>query len=312
MRIVLAPMEGLADVHLRRLITAQGGFDWVVSEFLRVVDRLYPRSVFYKLCPELLQQGRTESGVPVRVQLLGSDPEAMAANAVRAVELGSYGVDINFGCPSRTVNRRQGGAVMLKEPESLYRVVRAVREAVPGDVVVSAKMRLGYADTSLMLDNASAVESAGATELTVHARTRLQGYAPPAHWEALGEIRRHLRIPLIANGDICSVADYHRCVEIAGTPDVMLGRGAVRWPFLAQQIRVNHADASQWARIIPLLQHFWTEINARHLHKDRVGRMKQWINYLRQSHPEAEALWRLVREEKSVAGLDALLAENMR
>lgn len=311
MRLVLAPMEGLADVHLRRLITAQGGFDWVVSEFLRVVDRLYPASVFYKLCPELLQQGRTESGVPVRVQLLGSDPEAMAANAVRAVELGSYGVDINFGCPSRTVNRRQGGAVMLREPESLYRVVRAVREAVPGDVVVSAKMRLGYEDTSLMLDNAAAVESAGANELTVHARTRVQGYAPPAHWEALGEIRRHLRIPLIANGDICSVEDYHRCVEIAGTPDVMLGRGAVRWPFLANQIRAGETAMPTWSGITPLLQHFWREVNASHLHKDPVGRMKQWINYLRQSYPEAEALWCLVREEKKVERVDALLLRNM-
>ena len=311
MRLVLAPMEGLADVHLRRLITAQGGFDWVVSEFLRVVDRLYPASVFYKLCPELLQQGRTESGVPVRVQLLGSDPEAMAANAVRAVELGSYGVDINFGCPSRTVNRRQGGAVMLKEPESLYRVVRAVREAVPGDVVVSAKMRLGYEDTSLMLDNAAAVEAAGATELTVHARTRLQGYAPPVHWEALGEIRRHIKIPLIANGDICSVADYHRCVQIAGTPDVMLGRGAVRWPFLAQQIRAGETAMPSWSGITPLLQRFWQEVNASHLHKDPVGRMKQWINYLRQSYPEAEALWCLVREEKKVERVDALLLRNM-
>lgn len=304
-------MEGLADVHLRRLITAQGGFDWVVSEFLRVVDRLYPPSVFYKLCPELLHQGRTESGTPVRVQLLGSDPAAMAANALRAVELGSYGVDINFGCPSRTVNRRQGGAVMLREPESLYRVVQAVRAAVPKDVVVSAKMRLGYEDTSLMLDNAAAVETAGASELTVHARTRVQGYAPPAHWEALGEIRRHIRIPLIANGDVCSVADYRRCAEIAGTPDVMLGRGAVRWPFLARQIRSGQSAMPTWSGMTPLLQRFWFDVNARRLHKDPVGRMKQWINYLRQGHPEAEELWSLVRLEKSVEGLNALLLANM-
>ena len=149
MRLILAPMEGLADVHLRRLITAQGGFDWSVSEFVRVVDQLYPARVFYNMCPELRNGGCTDSGTPVRVQLLGSEPEAMAANAVRAVALGSFGIDINFGCPSRTVNRRKGGAVMLQEPESLYRVVSAVRAAVPADVVVSAKMRLGF-DLSLI------------------------------------------------------------------------------------------------------------------------------------------------------------------
>lgn len=307
MRIVLAPMEGLADVHLRRLITAQGGYDWVVSEFVRVVDRLYPDRVLYGNCPELANGGRTESGTPLRVQLLGSDPEAMAENAVRVVELGSFGVDINFGCPSKTVNRRAGGAVMLKEPESLYRVVSAIRAALPKSVMVSAKMRLGFDDTSLMLDNAAAIESAGAGELTVHARTRMQGYAPPAHWDELGKIKQHITIPLIANGDICSVEDYHRCIAVAGTADVMLGRGAVILPFLANQIRANQTFASPWTQINPLLNHFWQEISATMTPRDRIGRIKQWVNYLRQAHPEAEELWRIIRLEQSIQNVDALL-----
>ena len=305
MRIVLAPMEGLADVHLRRLITAQGGYDWVVSEFVRVVDRLYPDRVLLKNCPELEQGGRTDFGTPLRVQLLGNHPQAMAANAVRAVELGSFGIDINFGCPSKTVNRSKGGAVLLKEPDTLYRVLRAVREAVPAQVMVSAKMRLGFDDTSLMLENASAIESAGAGELTVHARTRLQGYAPPAHWHELARIKEHITIPLIANGDICSVEDYHRCVAIAGTADVMLGRGAVRLPFLANQIRANSAPQAQWANVAPLLQHFWQEIGMTMSPKDRVGRIKQWVNYLRQSHSEAETLWAAIRAEKDAQILDS-------
>ncbi|MGJ8690399.1 MAG: tRNA-dihydrouridine synthase [Gammaproteobacteria bacterium] len=307
MRIILAPMEGLADVHLRRLITAQGGYDWVVSEFVRVVDKLYPDKVLYKNCPELEQGGRTDSGTPLRVQLLGNHPEAMAANAVRAVELGSFGIDINFGCPSKTVNRSKGGAVLLKDPETLYSVVRAVRDAVPAEVMVSAKMRLGFDDTSLMLENASAIESAGAGELTVHARTRLQGYAPPAHWHELAKIKEHIKIPLIANGDIYTVEDYHRCVSIAGTPDVMLGRGAVRVPFLATQIRANYAPESQWASVAPLLQSFWEEIGLTMSPKDRVGRIKQWVNYLRQSHSEAETLWCTIRAEKNAEVLNSHL-----
>jgi tRNA-dihydrouridine synthase C len=307
MRIILAPMEGLADVHLRRLITAQGGFDWVVSEFVRVVDRPYPDRVFHNTCPELRQGGRTEAGTPVRVQLLGNHLEAMAHNAQRAVALGSYGIDINFGCPSRTVNRSMGGAILLKEPDTLYRVVSAVRAALPNSVVVSAKMRLGFDDTALMLDNAAAIEAAGADELTVHARTRLQRYTPPAHWDELGRIRAHIRIPLIANGDICSVEDYHRCVAAAGTVDVMLGRGAVRLPTLANQIRANHTVATQWSAIISLLRSFWQEICLTLPPRDCVGRIKQWVNYLRQSHPEAETLWHIIREEKSSQTMNAVL-----
>lgn len=307
MRIILAPMEGLADVHLRRLITAQGGFDWSVSEFVRVVDRLYPDRVLYGMCPELKNGGRTDSGTPVRVQLLGSDEGAMAANAVRAVELGSHGIDINFGCPSKTVNRRHGGAIMLREPESLYRVVSAVREALPASVVVSAKMRLGFDDTSLMLENAAAIESAGATELTVHARTRRQRYEPPAHWHELARIREHIRIPLIANGDICSVEDYHRCVAATGTIDVMLGRGAVRMPSLAQQIRDNAPHETPWTSIEPLLRDFWLQLSAVLSPRDRIGRIRQWVNYLRQRHPEAEVLWQLIRQEADIQRLNAVL-----
>lgn len=308
MRIVLAPMEGLADVHLRRLITAQGGFDWVVSEFVRVVDLPYPDRVFHNICPELKQGGRTLSGTPVRVQLLGNHLESMAINAQRAIALGSHGVDINFGCPSKTVNRSMGGAILLKEPDTLYRVVSAVRAALPRSVVVSAKMRLGYDDTSLMLDNAAAIEQAGADELTVHARTRMQGYAPPAHWDELGRIRSHIKIPLIANGDICSVDDYHRCVNAAGTADVMLGRGAIRLPTLANQIRANQHAVAKWSDITPLLRTFWQEITKVLPPRDCVGRVKQWVNYLRQLHPEAEVLWRTIREERSSQNMNALLA----
>ena len=300
-------MEGLADVHLRRLLTAQGGFDWAVSEFVRVVDRAYPDRVFYNICPELLNGGKTDCGTPIRVQLLGSDSVAMAENARRAVELGSYGIDINFGCPSKTVNRRQGGAAMLKEPDSLYRIVNAVRRALPQQITVSAKMRLGYDDVSLMLDNACAIEAGGATEMTVHARTRLQGYAPPAHWDELARIKSAINIPLIANGDIWTVEDYHACVATSGTTDVMLGRGAVRSPDLASRIRQNKMTEAQWQVVRHLLIDFWHDIRKTLPEKDCAGRLKQWVNHLRKVHPDAEALWHEIRTEKQWPKLEHLI-----
>lgn len=308
MRLILAPMEGLADHFLRRLITAQGGFDWVVSEFVRVVDRPLPDSVFHRVCPELLNNGQTASGTPVRVQLLGNHLDAMAANAQKAIELGSFGIDLNFGCPSKTVNRSQGGAILLREPETLYRVVHAVRQALPAEVVVSAKMRLGYDDASLMVENAQAIESAGATELTVHARTKVQGYAPPAHWEQLAELAEHIRLPLIANGDIWTPEDYRRCVSIVGTEDVMLGRGAIRNPDLAARIRNTAAtDKTNWSHLAPLITQFWSEVRQVMPERYCAGRLKQWLNHLRQVHPEAEQLWQGVRGERDLERLDQRL-----
>lgn len=298
MRIVLAPMEGLADVHLRRLITAQGGFDWVVSEFVRVVDKLYPARVFHRLCPELKSQGKTESGTPVRVQLLGNDEQAMSENASLAIELGSFGVDINFGCPSKTVNRRQGGAILLKQPENLFKVVSAVRRAVPRPIVVSAKMRLGFEDPTLMLDNAAALEAAGADEITVHARTRVQGYRPPVHWHCIQEIVHHVAIPVIANGDVTDLATYQACTKAAGTTDVMVGRGAVRQPDIARSIRGIPATGT-WETVAPLLSLFWQDVSHQKSDKDSLGRLKQWLNYLRQRHPEAEQIFQRIRLEKN-------------
>lgn len=309
MRLILAPMEGLADVYLRRLITAQGGFDRVVSEFVRVVDQRLPERVFYQICPELMQAGRTDSGTPVRVQLLGNHLDAMAANARRAVALGSDGIDLNFGCPSKTVNRSQGGAVLLREPDTLYKVVSAVRQSLPARVVVSAKMRLGYDDTELMLDNARAIEEAGATELTVHARTRAQGYAPPAHWHELARIRTALSIPLIANGDVWTPSDYQACCRIAGTTDVMLGRGAIRHPDLAQRIRQDNSQPMAWTRLAGLVTQFWHEVRADMPERYCAGRLKQWLNHLRVVHPEAERLWQLVRAERSIPALDDLIQD---
>ena len=302
-------MEGLAGVHLRRLLTAQGGYDWVVSEFIRVVDKLYPERVFHRICPELKTNGRTANGTPVRAQLLGSDLNAMADNAIRAVELGSFGVDLNFGCPSKTVNRRQGGAILLKEPDNLFRVVQSVRAALPKEVTLSAKMRLGFDDMNLMLENAAALEAGGATEITVHARTREQGYKPPVYWHELGLIRDHIKIPLIANGDITDVDAYQRCRAASGTEDVMIGRGAVRQPDLAMMIR-NQQEPQHWTQIRVLIDVFWLDLSRTLSPKDCLGRLKQWLNYLRQRHPEANQLFQQIRLEKDAAVVDRLLTNN--
>ncbi|MES2963372.1 MAG: tRNA-dihydrouridine synthase, partial [Bdellovibrionota bacterium] len=130
-RIMLAPMEGVVDAMMRDRLTRIGGIDLCVTEFLRVQDRLLPDSEFRKDAPELFKGARTPSGIPVLVQFLGGQAGPIAANAVRAVELGALGIDLNFGCPAKTVNRHDGGATLLKNPERIFDVVSAVRAAIP-------------------------------------------------------------------------------------------------------------------------------------------------------------------------------------
>ena len=134
MQIALAPMEGLVDHIMRDVLTEQGGIDWCVTEFVRITDQLLPSRTYQRLAPELAQDAKTPAGTPLRVQLLGSDPQAMADNAAKACEMGAPVIDLNFGCPSKTVNNSCGGAILLREPEVLFKIVEAVRAGMPADI----------------------------------------------------------------------------------------------------------------------------------------------------------------------------------
>ncbi|MCB1639998.1 MAG: tRNA-dihydrouridine synthase, partial [Thiothrix sp.] len=152
MRLILAPMEGVLDAAMRALLTRIGGYDRCVTEFVRITNQQLPARVFQRRCPELLQGGHTAAGVPVYVQLLGGDPDYMALNARTVETLGAPGIDLNFGCPSKTVNRNDGGSTLLREPERVHRIVTRVRQAVSPQVPVTVKIRLGFHDSSLLED----------------------------------------------------------------------------------------------------------------------------------------------------------------
>lgn len=310
MRIILAPMEGVVDHLMRDMLTRIGGFDLCITEFVRVVDQLLPRRVFTRLCPELLNGGKTPAGTPVRVQLLGQEPQWLAENAARAVALGSPGVDLNFGCPAKTVNKSKGGAVLLKETETLYRIMQAVRSAVPAEFPVTAKMRLGFDDTSLALDNARALAEAGASELTVHARTKADGYRPPAYWPWIAEIRKVISIPVIANGEIWQPADAALCREQSGSSDIMLGRGALAQPNLALRIR-DGVPLLPWPEVLEMLMRYSEYEIAGDKGLYYSNRIKQWFSYLRLQYPEAEVLFQQLRLLRKSADIVALLQQQL-
>ena len=350
--LLLAPMEGLLDHPLREVLTAAGGIDRCVSEFIRITDMLMPDRVFTRIVPELLQGGRTRAGVPVRPQLLGSDPGCLAENAAALAALKPDGIDLNFGCPAKVVNRHGGGASLLQDPELLLRIVAAVRRAVPAALPVSAKMRLGYADASRARECAQALAGGGASEIVVHARTKADGYRPPAYWERVPAIREAVAIPVIANGEIWTPADAERCRRVSGCDGLMLGRGMVADPGLALAIRAQrraggptsttlpphatearldargYAKASAggphapdaygappalpWDDLLPLIADFWRRVGARVEPRHRAGRLKQWLNLLRRRYPEAQRAYDELRLVNDPAQLGAAMFANVR
>lgn len=299
MRVLLAPMEGVLDPLVRELLTEVNDYDLCITEFVRVVDQLLPAKVFHRLCPELHHDSRTPSGTRVRVQLLGQYPQWLAENAARAVELGSYGVDLNCGCPSKMVNGSGGGATLLKDPELIYQGAKAMRAAVPAHLPVTVKVRLGWDSLDRSFEIADAVQQAGATELAVHGRTKEDGYkAERINWQAIGEIRQRLSIPVIANGEIWDYASAQACMQTTGCDAVMLGRGALNLPNLSRMVKYNE-PRMPWPDVMMLLQKYTRLEKQGDTGLYHVARIKQWLGYLRKEYDEASELFTEVRVLKT-------------
>ena len=327
MTILLAPMEGLLDFVLRDILTRIGGVDRCVSEFIRVTNTVLPDRAFIRVVPELLNGGRTFAGVPVRAQLLGSDPVCLADNAAALAALGPHGIDLNFGCPAKVVNRHGGGAALLDEPELIAQIVAAVRRAVPAHMPVSAKMRLGFNDDSRAVECALAIAESGADELVVHARTRADAYRPPAYWHRIADIRAAVNIPVVANGEIWTVDDARRCREASGSTMLMLGRGMVTDPGLALAIKrdgmgnrlgnglgalsVAATDVVTWQALMPFIADFWQLVCSRLDRRQQAGRLKQWLNFLRKRYPQAEVAYMALRTVNDAALIDAWFAAGL-
>ncbi|HEX4871693.1 MAG TPA: tRNA-dihydrouridine synthase family protein, partial [Nevskiaceae bacterium] len=206
----------------------------------------------------------------------------------------------------------RGGAILLREPELLERIVRAVRAAVPAAVPVTAKMRLGYEHTDLALDCARALESGGAAQLVVHARTKVQGYQPPAHWEWIARIREAVAVTVYANGEIWSVADWQRCRAVSGAADFMLGRGLVALPDLARQVRAAAAGQTPQPQSrgerLALVERFWQRLLQQTPPAYAAGRLKQWWVLLMCGDRALAPLWSEIKRERDPQAIGARLA----
>jgi len=309
--VMLAPMEGVVDPCVREIFSAIGGIDRCVTEFIRVTQQCLPARTFYRYCPELLQQSHTQAGTPVYVQLLGDHPEMMAANALKAVQLGAMAIDINFGCPAKTVNNHGGGAVLLTSPDSLYQIAHSIRSALPRNIPLTAKVRLGFADKLLAIDNALALEDAGIAELAVHGRTKVEGYKPPAYWDEIGKISQALTIPVIANGEIWNLNDLQRCMQESRSRRIMLGRGLIACPDLALLARDANRQALHWGDISLLLCYYFTQLTQRCDAQYIAGLIKQWLVYLRAQYADAFLFFEQIKRLNNAQSMQQALHDEL-
>ncbi len=300
-------MEGVTDRPFRRLVRRRGGCGLTVTEF--VSSEMMSRRV--KRAWEMAELDPDEH--PVAIQIYGRRPERMAEAAAACEALGADLVDLNLGCPSKQVTSGCSGSALMREPALAREVFAAVRAAI--SVPMTVKMRLGWDDRARNAPEIARIaEGEGAAMVTVHGRTREQMYRGQADWAAVGEVKAAVGVPVLVNGDILTVADARRALAESGADGVMVGRGAVRDPWILRRIADDLAGREPYEPTLAerrdaLLEYFALLEADAGTAKRAVGRMKKATGLFARGLPYAAELRDAVFHSFEVAAIrDAVVA----
>lgn len=277
----LAPMEGVGDACFRKAIASIGGFDEAVRDFLRVPVNAHVKSL------SKVYSANELAPIPLAAQIMGSDNELMAAMAHELMLRGAPRIDVNCGCPSNTVTGRGAGSSLLKDPDVLYQVAKSVADSV--SIPVTVKMRSGYEDISLFKENLLAAQESGARYITLHPRTKVEGYGPPARWDLIAEAKSLLKIPVVGNGDILTIENVLDILRSTGCDALMIGRGSVINPFIFKQIRAHFSKVPyipKWEDLMRYFEIYQATMAPGTPMKMRVNKLKQLLGFLFKSSPQ--------------------------
>ncbi len=227
-RVLQSPLSGVTDLVFRRLVRRYAPDSMMYTEMVQASQLQHLREL-----PKIMEVDPQET--PISIQLFDCRPDFLAKAAEIAVEQGADTIDINMGCPVNKITKKGGGSKLLREPETAEAIVRETIKAV--DVPVTVKTRIGWDDNEInILEFAQRMQDAGAQMITIHGRTRSQGYTGDARWDWIAKVKEILSIPVIANGDIFSVESAIRCLQETGADGVMCSRGTLGYPFLVGEI----------------------------------------------------------------------------
>jgi tRNA-dihydrouridine synthase B len=227
-RVFQSPLSGVTDLVFRRLVRRYAPDSMMYTEMVQASSLRHLQEI-----PRIMEIDPDER--PISIQLFDCRADFLGEAAQIAVGQGAQTIDINMGCPVNKITKNGGGSSLLRDPETAVAIVKAVVAAV--DVPVTVKTRIGWSDTEInILEFAQRMADAGAQMLTVHARTRAQGYNGTANWDWIRRVKAAISIPVIANGDIFSVAAAIACLEQTGADGVMCSRGTLGYPFLVGEI----------------------------------------------------------------------------
>ncbi|MBI4060307.1 MAG: tRNA dihydrouridine synthase DusB [Elusimicrobia bacterium] len=228
-KIIQSPLAACSDLPFR-LIGREKGLGFCYLEMVSA------QSLTRENAKTRRMLNTTPADKPLGAQLLGCDPDMMAAAARILEEMGFDLIDMNLGCPVKKVVGNGEGSALLKNPAKAGMVFRAVRGAVK--IPVTMKTRKGFSDPSgdEAVELAKRAEDAGLCAVTIHGRTQAQGYSGKSDWEAIGKVKRAVKIPVIGNGDVLTPADAARLVEMSGCDGIMIGRGGLGNPWIYRNL----------------------------------------------------------------------------
>ena len=226
--IIQSPLAGVSDQIFRKFVRR-----WSPKALL-FTEMVNAKSLELGHGEEKVIELSEESG-PIGVQLFDHRPDSMIEAAIKAESAGAFLIDINMGCPVKKIAKKGGGSALLKEPELAQDIVKKVSKAI--SIPLTVKIRLGWCETSSdPISFALGLQKAGAQLITVHGRTRKEGFSGRANWQAISKIKKVLDIPVIANGDIKNSQDALKCLEITNADGLMIGRASMGAPWLVGQI----------------------------------------------------------------------------
>jgi tRNA-dihydrouridine synthase len=297
--LVLAPMQSVTDLPFMRVMARRGGPDWFVTEFFRVHPASKPDRYILRSIRE------NDTGRPVFAQIIGSDADAMVKEAKILLRENVAGIDLNLGCPSPTVCGKSAGGGLLRHPHEIDRMIAMLRDAIPTRFTV--KTRVGYADESEFESLLEIFRKHSIDGLTIHGRTVVDRYQTPVRPHCVARAVATLTCPVIANGNVVNAkagVNYH---QRTGASGLMIGRGAIRNPWLFDQLRAryqgNEAPQPRGRDLLEYIEDLYAELarESKQYHEvHHIQRMKKTMLYIVQGLDEEieQAMRRMKTEQE--------------